>query len=181
MLLRTLTAACFLMLPGFAAENFGLIQVTDVRTWTHPGSTRVVVQFSGPFEYAADSTANPDRIFFDIAGARPWIGKRRMAVRRPADALVQSVRVAERLPGTTRVVFDLNSPVAYTVSRLSAPDRMVIEFRRKRAVRAILTRRHKVFVPPPTPQRIPRPVVLAGIRSAREGRRVTVAEVMEAA
>lgn len=147
MVKRSLAIALFCILPGFAAEKSDLIQVTDLRFWTHAGSTRVVLQLTGPFEYHAASTTGPDRLFFDIAGARPWIARHRFATRTVNDRLVQKVRLAEPVPGKTRIVFDLTSPATYTVTKLSAPDRMVIEVRAKQ-VRPGVRKTRKLFVPP---------------------------------
>jgi N-acetylmuramoyl-L-alanine amidase len=120
-------AAIFSLLPVSAATNTGIIQVTGLRAWSHPGSTRVIVETSGPAEFHADRAQNPERLFFDILHARPWIDQKRIASRDVNDSQVKRVRVAETAPGTTRVVFDLTGAVEYKVSRLDAPDRLVIE------------------------------------------------------
>jgi hypothetical protein len=160
MVKRSLAIALFCILPGFAAEKSDLIQVTDLRFWTHAGSTRVVLQLTGPFEYHAASTTGPDRLFFDIAGARPWIARHRFATRTVNDRLVQKVRLAEPVPGKTRIVFDLTAPATYTVTKLSAPDRMVIEVRAKQ-VRPGVRKTRKLFVPPLLTRLPMRMVVLA--------------------
>jgi N-acetylmuramoyl-L-alanine amidase len=127
---RNLPALVLLsFLPALAAPNSGLIQVTGIRSWPHSDSTRVIIQTSGAFEYRADHAVNPDRLFFDILHARPWIENHRVATREVGGPLVRRVRIAETSPGTTRIVFDLLSPVDFTVTKLDAPDRMVIEFR----------------------------------------------------
>src|SRR5580700_646019 len=120
-------AAVFLLLPVIAAPNTGIIQVTDLRAFSHPGSTRVIVETTGPAEFHADRTHDPDRLYFDILRARPWINGHRVATRQIGDTRVRRVRVAETAPGTTRIVFDLVGETQYTVSRLDTPDRIVIE------------------------------------------------------
>jgi N-acetylmuramoyl-L-alanine amidase len=122
-------AVVFGLLPAIAAPKTGIIEVTGVRSWSHPESTRVVVETTGPFEYRADRAHDPDRIFLDIPHARPWILHRRIATREIQDNLVRRVRVAESAPGTTRIVFDLKASVDFKVTHLDAPDRLVIEFR----------------------------------------------------
>ncbi len=119
-------------LPAIAAANSGIIRVTTIRSWSHPDSTRVVLETSGPFEYRSNRAYNPDRLFFDILHARPWIDRRRAATRIINDALVRRVRIAETVPGTTRIVFDLVGPAEYHVTRLDSPDRMLIEIRPER-------------------------------------------------
>jgi len=126
-------AAVLTLLPAMAAAKSGIIQVTSVRAWSHPDSTRVIVETTGPFEYRADNASNPERLFFDVLHATPWIAHKRYATQPVNDALVVRVRIAETAPGTTRIVFDLTGPATYKVSRLEAPDRMVIEIRPKGA------------------------------------------------
>jgi N-acetylmuramoyl-L-alanine amidase len=123
------SAAIFSIPPALAAANSGLIQVTNVRAWSHSDSTRVIVETTGPFEYQSDRAHNPDRLYVDILHARPWIAKRRFATREIGDKLVRRVRIAETSPGTTRVVFDLLNPSDFRITKLDAPDRMVIELR----------------------------------------------------
>jgi N-acetylmuramoyl-L-alanine amidase len=169
-------AAIFLTLPVIAAPNSGIIQVTGVRAFSHPGSTRVIVETSGPAEFHADRAHDPDRLYFDVLRARPWIDHRRVATREIGDNLVRRVRVAETTPGTTRIVFDLVGQAQYTVSRLDTPDRIVIELtspvlapRSSKPAPPVISRitpprirsdvrDQKVFVAPITP-RHPLPVV----------------------
>ncbi|HXJ43548.1 MAG TPA: N-acetylmuramoyl-L-alanine amidase, partial [Bryobacteraceae bacterium] len=161
-MMRRLAASLITLLPALAAETPGIIQVTDLRTWSHGASTRVVLQMSGPFAFRSESATDPDRLFFDIAKARPWIAHKRYSTRQVNDALLRRVRVTESSPGKTRVVFDLTGPAAYSVSRLSAPDRMVIEVRRKPGSPvAKLGKVRKPFVYPPVVRPVARRVVLA--------------------
>jgi N-acetylmuramoyl-L-alanine amidase len=167
-------AAVFLLLPVTAAPNSGIIQVTDLRAFSHPGSTRVVIETSGPAEFHADRAHDPDRLYFDILRARPWIGHRRVATREIGDTLVKRVRVAETTPGTTRIVFDLIGQAQYTVSRLDTPDRIVIELTSPTPMPPLVSRAtappikssilrsnirdQKTFVAPVAPKR-PMPVI----------------------
>jgi N-acetylmuramoyl-L-alanine amidase len=123
------TVAIFAIPPTFAASNFDLIQVTNVRSWSHSDSTRVIIQTTGPFEFRSDRANDPDRVFIDILHARPWIAKRRFATLQIGDKLVRRVRIAETAPGTTRIVFDLANSSDFKITKLDAPDRMVIELR----------------------------------------------------
>ncbi len=55
-------ASILMILPVIAEANTGIIQVTGLRSWSHPGSTRVIIEISGPAEYRADHAAhNPER------------------------------------------------------------------------------------------------------------------------
>jgi N-acetylmuramoyl-L-alanine amidase len=119
------------LLPAIAAANTGLIQVTGLRAWTHADVTRVIIETSGPVEYKSDRAQNPERLFFDLQQASPWIARKRMASVQVGGGLVQRVRVAETSPGTTRIVFDLTGPADFEITKLVEPDRMVVEVRPK--------------------------------------------------
>ena len=47
------------------------------------------------------------------------------------DRLVKQIRVAEVIPGTTRLVFDVLAPVDVVSSQLVNPDRLIVEIRPK--------------------------------------------------
>jgi N-acetylmuramoyl-L-alanine amidase len=156
-----------LLLPAFAAEKTGIIQVTGVRAWSHADSTRIIIETSGPFDYKADRAHDPERLFLDIPHSRPWISSHRVANRVVGDALLNRVRVAESSPGVTRIVFDLRAPVDFKVTSLDAPDRLVVELRPLpgAAKQAVAASAPPVFVYPPvlysTAQRYPQ-IVFAG-------------------
>jgi N-acetylmuramoyl-L-alanine amidase len=132
------------LLPALAASNSGIIRVTSIRSWSHSDATRVIIEASGPFEYKSDRAYGPDRLFFDVLHARPWIANRRFATREIGDRLVQRVRIAETSPGTTRIVFDLTAPADFKITKLDEPDRLVIELRPLRN----LTSPPPAYVPP---------------------------------
>jgi N-acetylmuramoyl-L-alanine amidase len=142
--------AIFGLLPALAADKPGIIQVTGVRSWSHADLTRVIIETTGPFEYKADRAHDPERLYLDIAHSRPWISNRRFATRQISDALVNRVRVAEQSPGTTRVVFDLKAPSDFKITRLDAPDRLVVELRslRPESAAATITARPAFVYPP---------------------------------
>ena len=52
--------------PVNAAE---LSQVSDIRHWTGPKYTRVVVDLTGSAKYEVKRLSNPSRIFIDFSGA----------------------------------------------------------------------------------------------------------------
>lgn len=103
------------------------LQVVDVRFWSLKGVTRVAIETNGEFTYRSDHIPNPDRLFFDIVGAIPRT--KRIAVKPVNDKLLKRIRIAQTVPGVTRVVFDLENSVDYTASQLASPDRLIIELR----------------------------------------------------
>jgi N-acetylmuramoyl-L-alanine amidase len=112
-----------------AAQAARDVAVTGVRTWPTAEGTRVAIEVSGEFEFKYDRLQNPDRVYFDIKGAKPRIDGRRIWSRQVTDKLVQKIRVAETQPNVTRVVVELTGPVEVTPSQLVSPNRLMIELR----------------------------------------------------
>jgi N-acetylmuramoyl-L-alanine amidase len=121
-------AALALQDPGKPAAP---LSVTAVRHWSSSDSTRVAIEVSGEFEYRHDRLGNPDRIYFDIVGARPALASRQpIVVLAVGDGLLRQIRVSEPQRGLARVVLDLELAADFTVEKLSNPDRLMIELRR---------------------------------------------------
>ena len=93
--------------------------------------TRVAIEVSSDFTFKYNVLTNPERLFFDIHGARPQMVSKGAHTIAVGDALVQQIRVAETQPDVTRVVFDLTQAASVTTSQLSNPSRLVIELRSK--------------------------------------------------
>src|SRR5271154_5751378 len=82
--------------------------VTAVRHWSLSDVTRVAVEVSGDFSFKTEHLHNPERVYFDIPNSRPRIDTKRAFVEDVDDKLLKKIRVAETLPGVTRVVLDLS-------------------------------------------------------------------------
>src|SRR5215831_4853054 len=105
--------------------------VTAVRNWRAGEVTRIAIEVSGDFEFRTDRLHNPERVYYDILNAKPRLSDGRRGLNTElTDMLVQRVRVAETMPGVTRVVLDLAGPVEITTSQLSTPSRLMVEVRR---------------------------------------------------
>ena len=120
-------ALCTAPLP--AAEP-GL-SVTAVRFWTLGEVTRVAVEVSGEFKYRTDKLSNPERLFFDIAGAHLRLGGSQRGIQTipVGGSLLKQIRVAQTKTDVARIVLDLTGPADQTVSQLANPDRLIIEVR----------------------------------------------------
>jgi len=114
---------------GFSYEDPEAAFVTAVRVFSLSEATRIAVVTTGEVRFRADRVHNPERIFFDIFGAKPKIDGKIFAVIPVNDSLVKSIRVAETRRGVTRVVLDLTSDAEHSVSQLSNPERLIIEVR----------------------------------------------------
>jgi N-acetylmuramoyl-L-alanine amidase len=109
------------------------LKVTSVRFWSLGDATRVAIETSGPFEYSWARLEKPDRLFFDIAGAKSELTPKGVYVVKVGDKLLQQIRVAQPTTGRTRVVLDLEDDHEFTASQLANPNRLIIELRRKGA------------------------------------------------
>ncbi len=119
-------AVCFA-----AGANSAPGKVTAVRFWSLGEVTRVAIEVSSDFHYKSDRLDNPDRLFFDIQGAKPAMINKGMHVIPVSDALIKQIRIAETQPGVTRVVLDLEGHAEFTASQLANPARLMIEVRLK--------------------------------------------------
>jgi N-acetylmuramoyl-L-alanine amidase len=133
---------CVSVLAAQSGRNAGL-SVSAIRHWSLSDVTRIAVQVSGDFEFRTDRAHNPERVYFDILNSRPNFvgrGEYKLPIN---DALVTRARVAETIPGVTRVVLDLARPVEIATSQLANPNRLIIEVRAGSGVPA--------FPEPPVP------------------------------
>jgi N-acetylmuramoyl-L-alanine amidase len=126
---RKLIPIWLLASSGAMCAATSQLEVTAVRFWTLSEVTRIAVETNGEFRFRSDRLDNPDRLFFDLLGTKPRLGVKGLQVTPVGDKLLKRIRVAETQPGMTRVVLDLESPVEYTASQLSNPDRLMIELR----------------------------------------------------
>ncbi len=110
-------------------------KVTEVRFWAVGEVTRVAIQVSGEFKYKTDHLHDPERLFFDIQGARPGMvnrgghtspGRGRKRIKQ------KSGSPGAASLGVTRVVLDLDrASLDVTASQLSNPERLMVELRSK--------------------------------------------------
>ena len=109
---RRLTAAILLptaMAVAADARRPSPFEVTAVRCWTLADTTRIAIEITGDVHVRSDRIEDPDRIFFDFVGARPLIDGKRLYATEVGDKLLKRIRVAETVPGVTRVVLDLEN------------------------------------------------------------------------
>jgi N-acetylmuramoyl-L-alanine amidase len=128
--MRKLWAAPVVLVAIVGAEGVGPHAVTAVRHYSVGDVTRIAVEVSADFDYRTDRLHNPERVYFDILNARPWIDSRRIYSQDfTNDRFVSRVRAAETAPGITRIVLELTMPVEVSVSKLPNPSRLIIELR----------------------------------------------------
>ncbi len=105
-------------------------RITGIRHWSSSDATRIAIESTGEFRFKSDRLHNPERIFFDLIGAKPQLSSansRGTNVIGVGDRFIRQIRVAETQRGVTRVVLDLESNVEFSTSQLANPDRLIIE------------------------------------------------------
>jgi N-acetylmuramoyl-L-alanine amidase len=130
---RSRLAASFLLtaVVSLAAAPKTANKISDVRFWSLGELTRVAIDVSGGFKFRSERLTNPDRLFFDIQGARPETVAKGLHTIPVGDGILKQIRIAETQPGVTRVVLDLEPHVEFTASQLTSPDRLMIELHGK--------------------------------------------------
>ena len=109
----------------------GLGDVAEVRHWSYPDYTRVVVELdrTTPAEVkvlGADAgSGKPTRLYFDLAGI--WVGRSYADGIRVGDGLLQGVRLGQNTRSTTRVVLDVERYDRYRILHLEGPPRVVVD------------------------------------------------------
>lgn len=163
---RGISLALLLLAPLLVATKrpAGLGDVEDVRTWSYPGYTRVVLELdrevdlpaTGLVRLAANPRAGrPDRLYLDVPGI--WVGRRFEQGIPVGDGLLRGVRLGQNTLRRSRLVIDLDRYDRHRLFTLSSPARIVVDVYGDRAdpgrgsggrLPAELRRVHTVVVDP---------------------------------
>lgn len=130
-----LVTALALLAPGLLALDRppDLGDVTEVRHWSYPDYTRVVIEIDREVEIKtavkrlpADPKADkPDRLYLDLEGI--WVGRRFAAGIAVNDGLLSGIRIGQNTKSAMRLVVDLQRYDRHRVLVLSHPDRLVLD------------------------------------------------------
>jgi N-acetylmuramoyl-L-alanine amidase len=104
-----------------------VVAITGMRHWSNPTSTRIAIDLGGKVEYEAARVPNPDRIFFDLHGARLAPGLNGHTVEVVDDGYLKRIRAAQFQQDITRVVLDVTGVSAYSAFLLPNPWRLIID------------------------------------------------------
>lgn len=127
--------------PSYALDK---AIVKDIRYWSSPAQTRVVVDLSRPVDYKANRLSKPDRLYFDLSGALiPSEIKKNLPVE---DGILRAIRAGQFNNETVRVVLDLEKMESYNVFFFDDPARLIIDINAKKTD-LILTKRVIVIDP----------------------------------
>jgi N-acetylmuramoyl-L-alanine amidase len=101
-------------------------QIRKISAKALQNSTRVTIELESGVQYISGRIANPDRIYFDLHGAKltPVLAHTKI---KTDGTLLGAVRVAQNPSSVVRVVLDVNGVTDYTASLLNNPSRLVID------------------------------------------------------
>lgn len=109
--------------------------VTDIRYWSNPDYTRIVVTLDREVGFAHHKLrrdhvgALPERIYIDFNGARIAPGVKDIPI---GDGLLKVARVGQYRPDVVRVVLDIENIRDYKIFPLSDPFRVIIDVKGER-------------------------------------------------
>jgi N-acetylmuramoyl-L-alanine amidase len=111
------------------SQSANALTVQDVRFGHYPDKTRLVIDLDRPAQFRSFVLPNPYRMVIDLP-AFSWNGQ---SIYNEKAAGITAVRHGNLKPGISRIVFDLNRPVAihsaFTLPAASGkPNRLVIDF-----------------------------------------------------
>ena len=109
------------------ARSAQAVEITGIRHWSNPVSTRIAIDLSGEVEYEAARVAHPDRIFFDLHGAHLARGLNGREVEVIDDGYLKRIRAAQYKPDVTRVVLDVTDVSDYSAFLLPNPWRLILD------------------------------------------------------
>ncbi len=101
--------------------------VTGLRHWSTPIYTRVAIDLQDEVQYEASRVPNPDRIFFDLHGAKLSPELTGKSVEVTDDGFLKRIRMAQFSNDVTRVVLDVSDVSEYSAFLLPNPWRLIID------------------------------------------------------
>jgi type II secretory pathway predicted ATPase ExeA len=102
--------------------------LTDIRYWSGPTATRVVINLDDHIKYDAYRLAAPDRVYLNLYGTKlshVLLGRTFLI----KDALLRKIRIAEHGQAITRVTLETSQRCDYSIAVISNPTRLSVELR----------------------------------------------------
>jgi N-acetylmuramoyl-L-alanine amidase len=92
---------------SFSSQEDSRVEIYDLRHFTHPTFTRIVVDIGHLREYNFNRLPSPDRIYVDIYQTKlnPILHNKTYLVQ---NDYIDQIRIAQKSPSTVRVVVDLD-------------------------------------------------------------------------
>ncbi len=113
--------------------------VTGIRHWSTPVYTRVAIDLEKEVQYEAVRVSHPDRVYFDLYGARLAPGLAGRQVRVSDDGFLKGIRATQSSQDVTRIVLSVDSLSEYSAFLLPNPPRLIIDIHGQRHPSAVGT------------------------------------------
>jgi len=113
-----------ILVPSFSTASDNA-SVKNIRYWSSPDYTRVVVDLTEPVEFLKNSLSNPDRIYFDLKNTS--IAKEIKTSLPVGDGILKTVRASQFNNVTVRVVLDIEEISDFKSFVIDNPARLVID------------------------------------------------------
>lgn len=113
----------FLSLPISANADHAIVK--DIRHWSSPDYTRVVIDLTDSVEFFRNRLSNPDRIYFDLKNTS--IAKEIKTSLPVGDGILKKVRASQFDNETVRVVFDIEEISDFKTFLIDNPVRLVVD------------------------------------------------------
>ncbi len=137
-----LAALSYLWCSAAPARAADPNRLTDIRYWSAPTYTRIVLDLEQEAKFESFTLTNPDRIVVDVIGVAPKVSRELMLIN---DKIVKQVRAAGSGKDRVRIVIDLDQKSEHTIFSVGAiepkPPRLVIDISRPDLEEADRTRR----------------------------------------
>jgi len=115
----------------YISSVYALLKVTDIRYWSAPDHTRIVVDSDQPISYHTMELKAPWRLVVNVKKATTTFTNRKIEIE---DSVVHRIRIGQFDQETLRLVIDLVKPAqskVFTLDRyLDKPYRLVIDLHR---------------------------------------------------
>ena len=113
--------------------------LTNIRHWSTGDYTRVAIDLEQEVKYEAGRVPHPDRIFFDLHGAKlaPGLAGKSFQV---DDGFLHKIRVAQYKANLARVVLDVDDVAEYSAFLLPNPYRLIIDIHGRKTASKVAAR-----------------------------------------
>ncbi len=109
----------------FPVDAAGQTKVKEIRHFSSPDYTRIVIDLSTPIEFSKNRLSNPDRLYFDLKNSS--IVKEIKTHLPVGDGIVKTIRASQFNDDTVRLVFDIEEITDYKSFIIEDPVRLVID------------------------------------------------------
>jgi N-acetylmuramoyl-L-alanine amidase len=116
----------------------------DIRYWSSPTFTRIVLDLKGGARYDSFSLKKPDRLVLDLKNFDGYVPKKLVRI---DDGIVKRIRASRKSRGIVRIVIDLEKKSGHKIFPLKKiskkPPRLVVDITRPDLERAVRVKREK--------------------------------------